>query len=95
MEAESNENERSGELFEGLPLPEDFEAVTSRTAVAKVVAAAPARVILPRRDQIELRPMDLESLLPQGHRARLVWAWVVGAGLNLSSFSRSEDAFSS
>ena len=76
MEAESNENECSGELFEGLALPEDFEAGTTRTAVVKVVAAAPARVILPRRDQIELRPMDLESLLPQGHRARLVWAWV-------------------
>ena len=76
MGPESNENERSGELFEALPLPEDFEAVTTRTAVAKVVADAPARVILPRRDQIELRPMDLESLLPQGHRARLVWAWV-------------------
>ena len=37
---------------------------------------ATARVILPNRTQIELRPMDLESLLPQGHRARLVWAWV-------------------
>ncbi|MBW7835009.1 MAG: IS1182 family transposase [Simplicispira suum] len=33
-------------------------------------------MILPKRDQVELRPMDLESLLPQGHRARLVWAWV-------------------
>ncbi len=35
-----------------------------------------ARVILPNRTQIELRPMDLESLLAEGHRARLVWAWV-------------------
>ncbi|MFM6020150.1 MAG: IS1182 family transposase [Dolichospermum sp.] len=35
-----------------------------------------ARVILPNRTQIELRPMDLESVLPEGHRARLVWAWV-------------------
>lgn len=35
-----------------------------------------ARVILPNRTQIELRPMDLELLLPEGHRARLVWAWV-------------------
>jgi transposase len=39
-------------------------------------SAATARVILPNRTQIELRPMDLESLLPEGHRARLVWAWV-------------------
>jgi transposase len=31
---------------------------------------------MPNRSQIELRPMDLESLLPEGHRARLVWAWV-------------------
>ena len=31
-----------------------------------------ARVIMPNRTQIELRPMDLESLLPEGHRARLV-----------------------
>ena len=35
-----------------------------------------ARVIMPNRTQIELRPMDLESLLPEGHMARLVWAWV-------------------
>ncbi|MFM6779027.1 MAG: IS1182 family transposase [Dolichospermum sp.] len=35
-----------------------------------------ARVILPNRTQIELRPMGLESVLPEGHRARLVWAWV-------------------
>jgi transposase len=34
------------------------------------------RVIRPNREQIELRPMNLESLLPEGHRARLVWAWV-------------------
>jgi transposase len=34
------------------------------------------RVVMPNRHQIELRPMDLESLLPVGHRARLVWAWV-------------------
>jgi transposase len=37
---------------------------------------ATARVIMPNRSQIELRPMDLESLLPDGHHARLVWAWV-------------------
>jgi transposase len=35
-----------------------------------------ARVLLPNRAQVELRPCDLESLLPEGHRARLVWAWV-------------------
>jgi len=43
---------------------------------AAVGSVTTARVILPNRTQIELRPMDLESLLPEGHRARLVWAWV-------------------
>ena len=38
--------------------------------------AGQARVVMPNRTQIELRPMDLESLLAEGHRARLVWAWV-------------------
>jgi transposase len=35
-----------------------------------------ARVLLPNRGQLELRASDLESLLPEGHRARLVWAYV-------------------
>ena len=50
--------------------------MAAKTAVTKAAQSARARVILPNRNQIELRPMDLESLLPQGHRARLVWAWV-------------------
>lgn len=57
-------------LFEDLPVPGESGVVPRCTAVGK------ARVIMPNRSQIELRPMDLESLLAQGHRARLVWAWV-------------------
>jgi transposase len=72
MEPDIDESGRSGELFDGLPLPQDHQAVAARTGAA----AARARVILPNREQLELRPMDLESLLPEGHRARLVWAWV-------------------
>lgn len=76
MEAEDQDPGRSsphsGELFEDLP------AVVS--AVGEPAAAAPlpgkVRVLLPNRRQVELRPVDLESLLPAGHRARLVWAWV-------------------
>lgn len=37
--------------------------------------AAP-RVRMPNRKQLELRPLDLESLIPEGHRARLVWSYV-------------------
>jgi transposase len=35
-----------------------------------------ARVLLPNRGQMEFRASDLESVLPSGHRARLVWAYV-------------------
>jgi transposase len=35
-----------------------------------------ARVLLPNREQMEFRASDLESLLPEGHRARLVWSYV-------------------
>lgn len=76
MGPDSGEQGCGGELFDSLPLPEDFEAVAAKTAVARAVESARARVIRPNREQIELRPMDLESLLPEGHRARLVWAWV-------------------
>ena len=31
---------------------------------------------MPNRSQLELRPSDLECLLPEGHRARIVWGYV-------------------
>lgn len=36
----------------------------------------PVRVLLPNRKQMEFRASDLESLLPEGHRARIVWGYV-------------------
>ncbi len=48
---------------------------------AEVPLAGVAQVLLPNRVQLELRVCDLESLLPAGHRARLVWAWVERADL--------------
>ncbi|HKW78739.1 MAG TPA: IS1182 family transposase [Candidatus Limnocylindria bacterium] len=36
------------------------------------------------RRQMEMRPTDLESLLPEEHKARVVWAWVTR--LDLSRF---------
>lgn len=42
------------------------------------------RLQRPQRDQITLRPTDLESLLPADHRARLVWTFV--EGLDLAAF---------
>ena len=40
------------------------------------------RLQRPNRDQITLRPSDLESLLPAGHEARLVWAFVESRDLS-------------
>lgn len=37
---------------------------------------APVRVLMPNRLQIELHPSDLDSLLPEEHRARLIWQYV-------------------
>jgi transposase len=34
------------------------------------------RVLLPNRLQLELRASNLEALLPEGHRARVVWGYV-------------------
>jgi len=45
--------------------------------------AGRARVKYPNRDQIELRASDLESLLAQGHRARIVWGYVVRQDLSV------------
>ena len=40
------------------------------------------RVLRPNRAQLELRPTDLESLLPEDHRARAVWEFVEGLDLS-------------
>ncbi len=36
----------------------------------------------PERDQVELRAMDIESLIGEDHRARLIWAYVEGVDLS-------------
>jgi transposase len=40
------------------------------------------RLVEPRRDQIELRPMDLESLVPLDHLVRVIWGMVVKLDLS-------------
>ena len=51
------------------PLPE-------RTSPEQPQPAGKARLREPVRDQIELRAMDLESLIADDHPARLIWAYV-------------------
>jgi transposase len=52
---------------------------------SRVVCETPRgapRLREPKRDQIELRAMDIESLIGDDHRARLIWDYV--ASLDLS-----------
>lgn len=58
------------------PLFDDLPAAEGMPSEPKPGARGRVRVLLPNRGQMELRPSDLESLLPEGHRARLVWAYV-------------------
>lgn len=62
-------------------------AAPPRTAPSTGEQAAP-RVHGPNRAQLELRAMDLESLLSEDHRARLVWRYVVGVQLRARAIRR-------
>jgi transposase len=62
-------------LFDDLPEPSEAERVRARVQAEERKAGAP-RLLQPNRQQIELRAMDLESLLGEDHRARLVWGYV-------------------
>jgi transposase len=61
-----------------------FEDDPSQAPLAdiKVDQARRFRVLTPNRNQLELRPSDLESLLPEGHRARIVWGFIEGQNLS-------------
>ena len=67
-------SEREADLFGELA---GVEGKQSKAEEAK----RPARVLMPNRNQLELRPSDLESLLAPGHRARIVWGYVEGQDL--------------
>ncbi len=70
----------SQNLFPELPVPTPEQ--TRHPRAHRHDPKAPARVLQPNRSQIELRPSDLESLLPEGHRARLVWGYVMQQNLD-------------
>ena len=62
-------------LFEDLPGPSEADLMRAQVQAGKRGQGAP-RVLEPNRKQIELRASDLESLLGEDHRARLVWGYV-------------------
>ena len=67
---------RAGELFEDLPRPSLAQVEQAQTQAAGKRRQGAPRLLEPNRTQIELRASDLESLLPEDHRARLVWGYV-------------------
>jgi transposase len=70
-------------LFEDLPEPKQTQVQQAAAqAVTKRGQGLP-RLLEPNRLQLELRASDLESLLPEDHRARLVWGYVVRQDLSL------------
>ncbi len=66
-------NEISSSLFAELPV---IVQQHKHPKAHRCDPKAPARVLTPNRLQIELHPSNLESLLPEGHQARLVWIYV-------------------
>jgi transposase len=69
-------------LFEELAQPSQTQVQQGCTLAASKRSAGAPRLLQPNRLQIELRASDLESLLPQDHRARLVWGYVVRQNLS-------------
>lgn len=69
-------------LFPDLPAPsaeQQDQAEASKRARRELGSP---RVCQPNRSQVEFRACDLESLLPEDHRARLVWGYVVRQDLS-------------
>ena len=64
-------------LFEDLPEPSEAQVQQVRSKEADKRAQGMPRLLEPNRLQVELRASDLESLLAEDHRARLVWGYVV------------------
>lgn len=67
----------AGGLFEDLPAPSAAQLQQAQTQAAAKRSLGAPRLLQPNRTQIELRASDLESLLAEDHRARLVWGYVV------------------
>lgn len=63
-------------LFADLPALSERELERARAQAADRRHQGAPRVLEPNRAQVELRASDLESLLGEEHRARLVWGYV-------------------
>jgi len=57
-------------------------ALESTTAKPEPSRNRVPRMHMPDRSQLDPRPRELETLLPQGHTARIVWGYVIGRDLS-------------
>ena len=64
-------------MFEDLPQPDQAQVQQAQAKAARSAEQGAPRLLEPDRSQIELRASDLESLLAEDHRARLVSGYVV------------------
>ena len=69
-------------LFEDLAAPSDAQVQQARLKAAGKRSQGSPRLLEPNRLQVEMRASDLESLVAPGHRARLVWGYVVRQDLS-------------
>ena len=69
-------------LFEDMPQPSAAQVQQDQAKAASKRSQGSPRLLQPNRLQVELRASDLESLLPEDHRARLVWGYVVRQDLS-------------
>jgi transposase len=69
-------------LFEDMPEPSQAQVQRAQAEAARKRGQGSPRLLEPKRSQIELRASDLESLLREDHRARLVWGYVVRQDLS-------------
>jgi transposase len=69
-------------LFANLPEPSAAQVLEAQVIAGGRRGRGAPRLRQPNRAQIELRASDLESLLPEDHRARLVWGYVVRQDLS-------------
>lgn len=69
-------------MFEDWAPCSDAQQAQHAAEIARKRSEGAARLLQPNRLQVELRASDLESLLSEDHRARLVWGYVVRQDLS-------------
>ena len=76
MSQSDDQSGAAGVLFEDLAPADEQQVKAAVQARAAARRQGAPRLLQPNRRQIELRASDLESLLGEDHRARLVWGYV-------------------